>query len=237
MQPMNPKDMYASYTPSHVDAFRQQGIMTQVYAWMMAGLLVTGALAMFVANQPALVSTIVGTPLFWVLIIGELILVIALSAGIQKMSPAMATGMFMTYSAINGLTLSVIFLAYTQASIALTFFVTGGTFGLMSLYGYTTKRDLSSIGNFLVMALIGFLLASVVNIFLRNPAMYWITTYAGILIFVGLTAWDTQKIKRMSMLGGDDTQAHRIAIIGALMLYLDFINIFLLLLRVLGDRR
>jgi len=211
--------------------------MTQVYAWMMAGLLVTGAIASFTANTPALLG-IVHSPLFFVLLIAEIGLVFFLSARIGKMSTSTATSIFLVYSALNGLTLSFVFLAYTTSSIASTFFVTAGMFGAMSVYGYVTKRDLSGIGNFLVMALIGLLLASVVNIFLANEAIYWITTYAGVLIFVGLTAWDTQKIKLLAMKAtGDETQAHRVAILGALMLYLDFINMFLMLLRILGNRR
>jgi uncharacterized protein len=204
---------------------------------MTAGLLLTGAIALFTANTPALIQAIYGNRLvFFGLIIGELALVWTLSATIGRLSAGAATAMFLAYAAINGLTLAVIFLAYTRSSIATTFFITGGTFGAMSLYGYTTRRDLTTIGNLCVMALIGFLLASIVNLFLHSQAIYWITTYAGIAIFVGLTAWDTQRIKAMSMAGGDETQAHRIAILGALMLYLDFINLFLLLLRLLGRR-
>jgi hypothetical protein len=235
---MNPKNMssYSPYSASPTDVMRQQGIMTQVYAWMTAGLLVTGAIALFTANSPAL-SGLVHSPLFFVLIILELGMVFFLSARIGKIAPGLATGLFLGYSVLNGLTISFIFLYYTSASIASTFFVTAGMFGVMSLYGYTTKRDLSGIGQFLVMALIGFLLASVVNIFLANEMIYWITTYAGVLIFVGLTAWDTQKIKHMTMQVRDEDGAHRVAIMGALMLYLDFINMFLLLLRILGNRR
>jgi hypothetical protein len=216
-----------------------QGILTQVYAWMVAGLLSTGAIAAFVAHTP-LGAMLASVPLLYFgLLIGELVLVWVLSANIMKMSGSMATGMFLLYSALNGLTLSIIFLAYTNASLALTFFVTAGTFGAMSLYGYFTKRNLDGIGNLLMMGLIGFLLASVVNLFLRNEAIYWITTYLGILIFVGLTAWNTQKIKQMAarVSTSDENMVRRVAIMGALMLYLDFINLFLLLLRILGDRR
>jgi hypothetical protein len=236
---MKSNDM--SYTPhamGQVDTFRLQGIMTQVYAWMTAGLLVTGAIALFASSIPA-VAALVYSPLLWVLLIGELALVWILSATIHKMSGAMATGMFLVYSGLNGLTLSFVFLAYTSASIATTFFVTAGMFGAMSAYGYTTKRDLSGIGSFLFMALIGLILASIVNIFWFNETLYWIITYAGVLIFVGLTAWDTQKIKRMSMevQNSDDTSIRRVVILGALVLYLDFVNMFLFLLRILGDRR
>ncbi|HEX6289881.1 MAG TPA: Bax inhibitor-1/YccA family protein [Herpetosiphonaceae bacterium] len=224
---------YNPYTLSQVDA-RQRGIISQVYAWMTAGLLVTGAVAMFVASSEALLSLIFGTPLFFVLILAEFGLVWFLSARIQRMAVGTATALFLLYSMLNGLTLSVIFLAYTEASIATTFFITAGTFGAMSFYGYTTKRDLTSIGNLCFMALIGFLLASLVNLFLRSEAFYWLLTYVGVLIFVGLTAWDTQKIKHMSMAAASAEQGQRIAIYGALALYLDFINLFLLLLRILG---
>lgn len=228
---------YNPYTLSQVDTTRQRAIISQVYAWMTAGLLVTGAIAMFVASSQALTSLILGTPLFFVLILAELGLVWFLGARIGKMAVSTATALFLAYSALNGLTLSAIFLVYTSASIATTFFVTAGTFGAMSLYGYVTKRDLTTIGNLCFMALIGFLLASLVNIFLASESLYWILTYLGILIFVGLTAWDTQKIKQMSQAASNETDGQRVAIFGALHLYLDFINLFLLLLRILGRRR
>lgn len=228
---------YNPYTLSQVDTTRQRAIISQVYAWMTAGLLVTGAIAMFVASSQTLTSLILGTPLFFVLILAELGLVWFLGARIGKMAVSTATALFLAYSALNGLTLSAIFLVYTSASIATTFFVTAGTFGAMSLYGYVTKRDLTTIGNLCFMALIGFLLASLVNIFLASESLYWILTYLGILIFVGLTAWDTQKIKQMSQAASNETDGQRVAIFGALHLYLDFINLFLLLLRILGRRR
>lgn len=228
---------YNPYTLSQVDTTRQRAIISQVYAWMTAGLLVTGAIAMFVASSEALTRLILGTPLFFVLILAELGLVWFLGARIGKMAVSTATALFLAYSALNGLTLSVIFLAYTAASIATTFFVTAGTFGAMSLYGYVTKRDLTTIGNLCFMVLIGFLLASLVNIFLQSTGLYWILTYLGILVFVGLTAWDTQKIKQMSMAASNETDGQRVAIFGALHLYLDFINLFLLLLRIFGRRR
>lgn len=217
---------------------RQRGVLSQVYAWMTAGLLVTGAIASYTATSPSMQALIFGNPLvFWGLIIAQFGMVIGLGAAIGRLAPSTATALFLAYSALNGLTLSVIFIIYTQESIAQTFFATAGTFGAMSLYGYTTKRDLSTIGNILFMALIGFFIGSIVNIFLASSALYWILTYAGIAIFVGLTAWDTQKIKNMSQQARDETSARRIAILGALMLYLDFINLFLLLLRLIGGRR
>jgi FtsH-binding integral membrane protein len=231
-----------SYLPTSslsADAqLRQSSIISQVYAWMTAGLLVTGAVAAYTANSASLLRLIFGNPyMIWVLFIAEIAMVIGISAGIGRLAPGAATGLFLAYAALNGLTMSVIFLAYTRASIAMTFFITGGTFGVMSLYGYTTKRDLTRVGSLLFMALIGFVLASLVNLFLKSTALYWILTYAGVLIFIGLIAWDTQKIKALSQQATDDTSARRIAILGSLMLYLDFINLFLLLLRIFGRRR
>lgn len=229
---------YGPYIGSPTDALRRQAVMTQVYLWMTAGLLVTGAIAMFVAGVPALVNAIVFNPiLFFGLIIAQVGMVWYLSARVMDLSPGAATGLFLGYAALNGLTLSVIFLAYTAASIAGTFFVTAGTFGAMSAYGYFTKRDLSGMGSFLFMALIGLILASIVNIFWANSTLYWIITYAGVLIFVALTAYDTQKIKRMTDQVRDEQSERRVAIYGALTLYLDFINLFLFLLRILGNRR
>lgn len=229
---------YAPYTTSPTDVLRQQSVMTQVYAWMTAGLLLTGAVAMFIAGQPALVMAIFGNPIvFFGLIIAQLGAVFGLSFAIGRISPAVATAIFLGYATLNGLTLSMIFLVYTAASIASTFFITAGTFGAMSAYGYLTRRDLSGVGSFLMMALIGLIIASVVNLFWFNETLYWIITYAGVLIFVGLTAWDTQKIKRLAAEARDETTIGRIAIIGALTLYLDFINLFIYLLRILGSRR
>jgi uncharacterized protein len=228
---------YLPYANAQTTALRN-GVMNRVYTWMTAGLLLTGAVASFVAGSNALISLIFGNPLmFFGLFIVQIVAVIGLSAGINRLSPAVATAIFMGYAALNGLTMAAIFLAYTQASIASTFFVTAGTFGAMSLYGYTTKRDLSTIGNIAVMALIGLLIASVVNIFLRSAGLYWILTCAGVLIFVALTAWDTQKIKRLATQVSDETSAGRVAVLGALTLYLDFINLFIYLLRILGVRR
>lgn len=216
-----------------------RAFMTRVYGWMSAGLALTGAIAYAVAGSEAMVRAIVLNQwIFWGLLLLELALVWILSAAIQKMSVAVASGMFLVYASLNGLTLSVIFLAYTSASIALTFFVTGGTFFAMCLYGATTKRDLTSMGNLMFMALIGLILASVANWFFQNPALYWITTYAGVAIFVGLTAYDAQKVKRMSQVLEEGSEAaSKAAVIGALALYLDFINLFLFLLRIFGRRR
>lgn len=217
----------------------QGEFIRRVYNWMGLGLAATALVALYTAGNPTLQRWIFGNTLvFFGLIIAELGLVIWLSAAINRLQYSTASAMFFIYSALNGLTLSVIFLTYTQASIASTFFVTAGTFGAMSFYGYTTKRDLSSWGSFLFMGLIGIILASVVNIFLNSPMVYWVVTYAGILIFVGLTAYDTNKLKQMAQAGFADAETEgRSAVMGALVLYLDFINLFLMLLRIMGSRR
>jgi len=216
---------------------RQSSIINQVYAWMTAGLLVTGAVAAYTANSVWLLQLIFGNPFgIWVLFIAQIGMVLVLSAGINRLSPATATAIFMGYAALNGLTMASIFLVYTQTSIATTFFITAATFAAMSFYGFVTKRDLTKMGSLLFMALIGLILASLVNIFLKSTGLYWIITYAGVLIFVGLIAWDTQKIKHLSAQATDETSARRIAIIGSLMLYLDFINLFLFMLRIFGRR-
>ncbi|NTW02419.1 MAG: Bax inhibitor-1/YccA family protein [Oscillochloris sp.] len=229
---------YSPYVSSPTDVLREQAVLTRVYAWMTAGLLTTGAIAMFVSSSSTLVNLIFGVPfLFLGLIIAELAVVWVLSANLMRLAPAVATGLFLGYAALNGLTLSVIFLAYTAASVASTFFITAGTFAVMSLVGYTTKRDLSGLGGLLSMALIGLIIASIVNIFMASSALYWLITYVGVLIFVALTAYDTQKIKRMiAQVRGEDAE-HRVAIYGALNLYLDFINLFIYLLRIFGRRR
>ena len=220
-------------------AAEQQRFMVRVYNWMTAGLAVTGVLAFYVSNSETMLNIIHGNPIVpIVLIVAQLGLVIYLSGWIQKMSASQATGLFMLYAGLTGLTFSFIFLAYTTSSITSTFLVTAGTFAAMSFYGYTTKKDLTSWGSFLFMGLIGIIIASLVNLFLQNEAMHWIITYAGVLIFVGLTAYDTQKIKNMNILGNEGTDEDtKEAVIGALTLYLDFINLFLMLLRIMGDRR
>jgi len=228
---------YLPYVDAQTTAIRN-GVMHRVYSWMTAGLLVTGAVAMAVAGNDGLMRAIFGNQLiFFGLIIAELALVWILSANIGRMAPTTGMAMFLGYSALNGLTMAAIFWVYTSASIASTFFITAGTFGAMSAWGYFTKRDLSGWGNFLFMALIGLILASIVNIFWASSALYWLVTYAGVLIFVALTAYDTQKIKRLAAQVGDETSAGRVAVMGALTLYLDFINLFLFLLRILGGRR
>lgn len=225
------------YAQNQELAARQQSVMSSVYLWMTLGLAITGAVAIFTATSPALLELIVFNPvIFFGLIIAELVLVFFMAARIWTLSSTTATTLFLIYAILNGLTLSFIFLAYTTASIGSTFLVTAGTFAVMGIYGYTTKRDLSKMGSLLFMALIGLIIASLVNLFLHSPGLYWLITYAGVLIFVGLTAYDTQRIKRM-IATYPSYQTQRIAILGALNLYLDFINLFLYLLRIFGRRR
>jgi len=208
---------------------------------MTLGLALTGVSALGVANNPPLLQAIfTNTGLFFGIIIAQLAMVWILSASIMKLNTTVATLMFAGYAALNGLSLSIIFLAYTGASIASVFFITAGTFGAMSLYAITTKRDLSGWGNYLFMALIGLVVASLVNVFLRSDGMSFIISIVGVLLFTALTAYDTQAIKKMSDYYGDGVGEEnyvRLSILGALKLYLDFINLFLYLLRILGNRK
>ncbi len=211
-------------------------LMRKVYLWMTMALVITGFTAYGVATSPAILSAILmNKMLFFGLIIGEFALVIGLSAAINRLSLSMATLMFVLYSVINGATLSVIFLAYTMSSIANVFFITAGTFAAMAFIGYTTKKDLSGMGKMLMMALIGLIIATVVNLFLRSTGLQLIVSYIGVLVFVGLTAYDTQKIKQMLMMAEDTGEtAQKLALLGALSLYLDFVNMFLYMLRIFG---
>ena len=233
--------MDSSYRTMSVDATaaEQQRFMVRVYNWMTAGLGITGFMAFYISNSPAMMNIIFGNPIMPIaLIITQIGLVFWLATRVMQMSASKATGVFMLYAGLTGITFSAIFMAYTTASIFSTFLVTAGTFGSMSLYGYTTKKDLTSWGSFLFMGLIGIIIASLVNMFMQSSMMHMIITYAGVLIFVGLTAYDTQKIKEMNILGNEGTEEDtKEAIRGALTLYLDFINLFLMLLRLMGDRR
>ncbi|MFP4522592.1 MAG: Bax inhibitor-1/YccA family protein [Fibrobacterota bacterium] len=227
-------DSHAAASSAVVRSFVQK-----VFMWMAFALLITAAVALQVVSSPSLRQAIFGARfVFFGLIILELGLVFFLSARIGKMSAGAATAAFVGYSALNGLTISAVLLAYTSASVASTFLITAGMFGAMSIYGFITKRDLSNLGSIFMMGLIGIILASVVNIFLHSETIYWIVTYAGVAIFTGLVAYDTQKIKRMSSMveQGSDNE-HKAAIMGALALYLDFVNLFIMLLRIFGDRR
>ena len=217
-----------------------QTYMAQVYGWMTVGLLLTAFVAWYAANSAAVMVLLFTNRVFLIgLIIAQLALVIVLSAMIQKLSAGVTTMLFMLYSALTGLTLSSIFIVYTAASIASTFVVTAGMFGAMSLFGDTTKRDFSGVGNMLFMALIGIVLASLVNFWLKSEALMWAVTYIGVIVFVGLTAYDTQKLKNMGeqIDTRDTSNLRKYSILGALTLYLDFINLFLMLLRIFGNRR
>lgn len=214
-------------------------VMRKVYNWMMLGLALTALVSWVVVQSPAILEFLLGNRLiFYGLLILELGVVIYLSGRIHALSGDMAVLLFLGYAALNGITLSPIFLIYTGASITSTFLVTAATFGVMSLWGYTTKANLTSFGQFLIMGLIGLVIASLVNLFWANDTMYWVLSYAGVFIFVGLTAYDTQKIKRMAQeISTDEDGYTRFAILGALNLYLDFINLFLYLLRFMGRRK
>jgi FtsH-binding integral membrane protein len=213
--------------------------MQKVYLWMTFALTLTGFVAYRTTQSEFLLELIFSSSFGFIgLILAELALVFWISSGIQRMSSNMAIGLFLLYSVLNGMTLSVLLIAYTGASVASTFFITAGMFGAMSVYGYTTKQDLSSWGNLLFMALIGLILASVVNIFLQSSGLYWLINYIGVLVFVGLTAYDTQKIKQLAaQVIVESEEGRKVAIFGALTLYLDFINMFIFMLRILGNRR
>ena len=213
-------------------------LMRKVYVWMTLALVITGFTSYGVATSPGILQAIYGNQLlFWGMIIAEFALVIGVSAAIHRLSLTTATLMFILYSVINGALLSYIFLVYTASSVATVFFITAGTFGAMALLGYTTKTDLSSIGKYLIMALIGLIIASVVNLFIQSTGFTLILSYVGVLIFVGLTAYDSQKIKQMLLQAPDAGEgAQKLALLGALTLYLDFINLFIYLLRIFGRR-
>ena len=215
-----------------------RSLLQKVYAWMAAGLGLTALTAFVVASSPTLWNLFLGTPLFYGCIIAELVMVFAFSAVVRRVSVPVALLFFLAYAVLNGLTLSFVFLAYTGASVAGTFIATAGTFGAMSAFGTLTKMDLSRYGSYLIMGLWGVIIGSVVNVFFASGPLYWAITYIGIFIFIGLTAYDTQKIKELALAHGmSDEQRAKGALHGALILYLDFINLFLLLLRLFGRRR
>lgn len=218
----------------------QVALFRNVYLWMSMALIITGLTSIVVADSSSLLFTVFKNRfIFYALLFGELGLVWYMAARINSLSFRTATILFIFYSVLNGVTLSGIFLIYSFSSIASTFFVTAATFAVMSLYGYITKKDLTTLGNLLFMALIGLIIATLVNLFWQNQILYWIVSYAGVLIFVGLTAYDTQKIKRLLLNEGTEVNevTQKIALMGALSLYLDFINLFLYLLRLLGNRK
>ena len=211
--------------------------MLRVYNYMTSGLLLTGIVAYMVAGSPTMLQAIFGTPLMWVVMLAPFGFIMVLSFGINKLSFSASQLLFWLFAAVMGLSMATIFIQFTGTSIARVFFITAGTFAGMSLYGYTTKTDLSRFGSFLIMGLIGIIIASVVNMFMASSALHFAISVIGVLVFVGLTAYDTQKIKE-AYLEGDGTEvAGKKAIMGALSLYLDFVNLFMLLLHFFGDRR
>lgn len=232
------QNVHATTTRADV---RVNEFIRSVYNWMAIGLGLTGLIAYYIAGNESMLRFFIGNRMiFFGIIIAELGLVFYISARIQKIDASTATALFLLYSALNGITLSFIFLVYTASSIASTFFVCAATFLACSVYGMITKRDLSSMGSFLMMGLIGIIIASVVNLlFIQSPGMRMIISYIGVLVFVGLTVYDTQQLKQMALSQPDGLEAavvHKGAILGALKLYLDFINLFLMLLHILGGR-
>jgi len=232
---MTPQSSFAQVavgTPERVTAF-----LRKVYGWMCVGLGVTAVVALGVASSPTLIQAIFGNKiLFFGLIIAEIGLVFYLSARVNKLAPATASGLFLLYSALNGATLAVILLAFTGTSIATTFFVTAGMFGALALYGSTTKRSLAGVGQFAFMGLIGLILASLVGLFVHSAGLQFVISVVGVIVFTALTAWDAQKLKAMAV-AVPEGQVGSYAVVGALALYLDFINLFLFLLRFMGNRR
>ncbi len=230
----------SSFTSPQVADLRDERVgafLSRVYGWMFGGLLITAVTAFTVAATPALIETlIINRLVFWALIIAQLGLVIYLSARVDKVSPSTAAGLFILYSALTGVTSSVILLIYTGASITSTFIVTAGMFGATAVFGTVTKRSLAGVGQFMFMGLIGLILASIVGIFWQNSALQFVISVVGVLVFTGLTAWDAQRLKQMAV-ALPDGRVGAYAVVGALSLYLDFINLFFFLLRFTGSRR
>lgn len=227
----------SSYMPADVRDVRVTAFLSKVYGWMFLGLLITAGTAVAVASSQTLIETfILNRILFWGLVLGELGLVFYLSARVDKIAPATAAGLFMLYSALTGITSSVILLVYTGASIASTFVITAAMFGALALFGTYTKRSLAGVGQFMFMGLIGLIIASIVGLFWQNSALQFVISVVGVLVFTGLTAWDAQRLKQMAV-SLPDGRVGSYAVVGALSLYLDFINLFFFLLRFMGGRR
>lgn len=237
MSRFDPAVVHAGYEAQVAE--ENAAFLRKVYLIMAVGLAATGVTSLAVSSSEALTSVILGNPIVFYGLVGvELLMVFMFSSIVRRVSALAAGGLFLSYAIVNGLTLSVIFLIYTRTSIATTFFVTAGTFGAMSAYGYVTKRELSGLGHFAMMGLVGLIIGSLVNLFLKSPLLYWLTTFVGVIVFTGLIAYDTQKIKQLNVIGNAGTdEDHKEAIHGALILYLDFVNLFLYLLRLLGRRR
>jgi len=227
----------SSYVSAEVRDARVTAFLSKVYGWMFLGLLVTAGTAVVVASSPGLIQTLLlNRGLLWILFIGQLGLVFYLSSRVDKVSPVTAAVLFMLYSATVGVTTSIIFLVYTGASIVSAFVITGGMFGAMAVFGTLTKRSLAGVGQFMFMGLIGLIIAMVVSIFWFNDVLLFVINVVGVLVFTGLTAWDAQRLKQMAVVLPDG-RVGSYAVVGALSLYLDFINLFLMLLRLMGDRR
>jgi FtsH-binding integral membrane protein len=232
---MTPESAFTTTTVASAE--RVTAFLRKVYGWMFVGLGITASVAYAVAGSPSIRNAVFSTPMvFFGLVIAELGLVFYLSARVNKISPATASALFIAYSALNGVTLSLVLLAFTGASIATTFVVTAGMFGALALFGSTTKRSLAGVGQFVFMGLIGVILASVVGMFWHNDALQFVISVVGVIVFTGLTAWDAQRLKAMAA-ALPDGRVGAYAVVGALSLYLDFINLFLFLLRFLGSRR
>ncbi|AZO96683.1 Bax inhibitor-1/YccA family protein [Halocella sp. SP3-1] len=217
-------------------AGEQRRFMVKVYGWMFLALMITALVALITASSETILMMVYGNQVvFFGMIIVQMILVWSLSSRMHKISVTTATISYFIYSILNGLLLSVIFLAFTTGSIAATFFITASIFGIMSIYGYFTDKDLTSVGNICLMGLIGIIIASLVNMFLHSTTLYWIITYIAVIVFTALAAFDTQKIKQMNVIGDEGTdQDKKQSILGALILYIDFINLFLQLLKIFG---
>lgn len=227
----------SSFVSADVRDVRVTAFLSKVYGWMFLGLLITGGTAVLVASSPTLIETlIVNRILFWILVLGQLGLVFYLSARVDKVSPVTAAALFLLYSAMVGVTSSVIFLIYTGASIVSAFVIAGGMFGAMAVFGSLTKRSLAGVGQFMFMGLIGLIIASVVSIFWMNDVLMFVISVIGVLVFTGLTAWDAQRLKQMAV-SLPDGRVASYAVVGALSLYLDFINLFFFVLRLMGGRR
>ena len=238
MQPMQQPQYSLPQTETATTA-AISAFFSRVYTWMALGLALTGAIAAYVSSRPDLVALLLGKQLNFFLLIGATLgLVMAISWGINKISAPVATGLFLLYAALNGILFSSIFLVYTGESIAKVFFITGGTFGVMSIYGFVTKTDLTRVGQIAFMGLIGVIIASIANWFFKSSTLSYIISYVGVAVFVALTAYDTQKLKHIALQVREGSEGFaKASIIGALTLYLDFINLFLLLLRLFGRRR
>jgi len=227
----------SSFVAADVRDVRVTAFLSKVYGWMFLGLLLTAGTAVVVASSPALIETLIlNRGLFWIMVLAQLGLVLYLSVRVEKMAPATAAILFLVYSALVGVTSSTIFLIYTGASIVSAFVMAAGMFGAMALFGSFTKRSLAGVGQFMFMGLIGIIIASIVNIFWFNDALNFVISVVGVLVFTGLTAWDAQRLKQMAV-ALPDGRIGSYAVVGALSLYLDFINLFFFILRLMGGRR